>query len=120
MNGTERLIRTIPVGRSNAIHVKDLAKIMWVSERALRIMINAARDNGELICTGDTGIWLPEDEADVRESYGRQRSMALSILKSATGARRFLRAAEKNPGLTVAVWNKNRRDQKLNDANERK
>lgn len=115
MNDIERLTKAIPVGRRNAIHVRNLADNLGVSERTLRIMINGARDKGELICTGDEGIWLPESEADVRESYGRQRSMALSILKSATGSRRFLRAAEKTPGLTVATWNQKRREEKLND-----
>lgn len=115
MTEKERLMSKIPTGRDNAIHARDLANLMGVDKRVLREMINNARDNGELICTGNEGVWLPENESEVRESYNRQRHMALAILKSTTGARRFLRATEKTPGVTVAEWSRKRREEKLND-----
>ena len=104
MTGYDYLLSKLPHGRRMARHMKDVEEELGVDDRNLRLIINSARDMGYLIATSSAGIWIPENVAEVRESNVRRTHMALSIFRSERSSRRFLRAAEMNPSLTVADW----------------
>lgn len=54
-------------GKENAISMADLAEVMKIPERSLRLEILQARINGDLICSCDRGYFLPESVDDIRE-----------------------------------------------------
>lgn len=54
-------------GKENAISMADLAEVMNIPERSLRLEILQARINGDLICSCDRGYFLPESVDDIRE-----------------------------------------------------
>lgn len=54
-------------GKENAISMADLAGVMKIPERSLRLEILQARINGDLICSCDRGYFLPESVDDIRE-----------------------------------------------------
>ena len=54
-------------GKNNAISMTDLAHVVNIPERSVRLEILQARINGELICSCDKGYFLPETVDDIRE-----------------------------------------------------
>lgn len=54
-------------GKRNAISMTDLAHVVNIPERSVRLEILQARINGELICSCDQGYFLPESVDDIRE-----------------------------------------------------
>ncbi len=90
MNEHEILLNSIPTGKDNAVSMKSLAEMIGVSERRVRSMVNAARADNFLISSGNSGYWRPETNAEVKESYIRQKHMATSILRTTGESRRVL------------------------------
>lgn len=70
-------------GERNAISMADLARITNLQERVLRREILQARANGELICSSDSGYFLPESLDEIRafvmERKAAIRSTQLSL-----------------------------------------
>ena len=54
-------------GKKNAISMTDLAHVVNIPERSVRLEILQARINGELICSCEQGYFLPESVDDIRE-----------------------------------------------------
>lgn len=54
-------------GKKNAISMADLAHVVNIPERSLRLEILQARINGELICSCEQGYFMPESVDDIRE-----------------------------------------------------
>ena len=85
----------LSVGEENAVNCKQLAKYLGFNERDVTVCINIARKQGEFICSGINGFWLPADDRDieqfVRQMQGRikdmQRAMkpAIEYLKNGGG-----------------------------------
>ena len=69
----------LSIGEENAITAKDLAKYLRWTERDVTIAINALRKQGEFICSGASGYWLPVDDEDIaqflRQMQGRIEDM---------------------------------------------
>ena len=103
------ILSVIPTGRENAISMREIADLLDLdSTRPVRKLINEARTDGTLICSGDNGYWLPESLEEVRDSYNRSRSMALSILASLKVQRLAVKALKETPGITLAEWTEQR------------
>lgn len=43
MSITEKLVELIPTGRTNAIPMRDLATLLNISQRAVRVLVQRAR-----------------------------------------------------------------------------
>ena len=69
-------------GKKNAISMADLAEVMKIPERSLRLEILQARINGDLICSCDRGYFLPESVDDIRE-YVISRKAYLKTARNA-------------------------------------
>lgn len=91
--GELNLMDYIPVGEANAVSMAELAALLGVDTRIIRKTVNELRTNGEIICSGNSGYWLPEEPTDSIRYYKRARSMALSILKTLRAVRGKLREA---------------------------
>lgn len=69
----------LSVGETNAVTAKDLARLLNWRERDVTLTVNALRKQGELICSGSSGFWLPGDDNDivmfVHQMQGRIRDM---------------------------------------------
>jgi Mn-dependent DtxR family transcriptional regulator len=65
----------------------QLAKALGVSTREVQEMILAARLGGAPICSGDEGIWLSEDAAEVAEMAARLRRRAINQLLTSRALR---------------------------------
>ena len=78
-NKLPKLTDYLSVGEENAITAKDLAKYLGWNERDVTITVNALRKQGEFICSGANGFWLPADDRDieqfVRQMQGRIKDM---------------------------------------------
>lgn len=99
------ILSVIPTGRENAISMREIAAVLGLdSTRLVRKLINEARTDGALICSGDNGYWFPANLEEVRDSYLRSRSMALSILASLKVQRLAVKALKEIPGITLAEW----------------
>lgn len=77
------LIDLLSVGESNAITGKTLAKLLGWSERDVTICVNALRKQGELICSGTNGFWLPADDEDIK-AFVRQMNGRIADMRKAT------------------------------------
>lgn len=85
----------LSVGEENAVNCKQLAKYLGFNERDVTVCINIARKQGEFICSGINGFWLPADDRDieqfVRGMQGRIKDMqkamkpAIEYLKNGGG-----------------------------------
>lgn len=80
----EKLTSVIPVGRSNAIHQKELAKRLGVKPADAKIMVRKARQQGLQILSGVEGYWFAADEDEKRVFVRTMQKQALSRLKTAT------------------------------------
>ena len=87
----------IPTGKENAITRPELARILGLTDRAVRKEIELARERGELICNdGDgEGYYLASDLGQIERQYRKDRARALSVLKRLKTMRRMLRDAGK-------------------------
>ena len=59
------LTNFLSVGQENAVSAKTLAKTLGWHDRDVTFCINALRKEGEIICSGADGFWLPESDEDI-------------------------------------------------------
>lgn len=89
----ERLGELIPRGRENALPMKDLATILNISERAVRILVQKAREHGEPICSewdGSGGYFYPVDMQEARDYIRKQKARIKSSRAALRGVEKYL------------------------------
>lgn len=79
----DELAIAIPVGRSNAIHQKELANRLGVKPAEAKLMVRKARQQGLQILSGNDGYWFAADEEEKRIFVRTMQKQALSRLKTA-------------------------------------
>lgn len=62
------LLAFIPKGMQNAIHMRDLAVKLGITERSVRAAVKETREKGITICSLACGYWIPETKQE-REVY---------------------------------------------------
>ena len=89
------LMATLHEGKENAVGRKALACQMNMSDRAVRSLIEKAREEGCLILNQQdgSGYYLPNDMDDIYSQYKQDTSRALSILKRRKHMRKILKEA---------------------------
>lgn len=78
-------------GAENAIPRADLARILGMTDRAVRKEIEIARNRGALICNEGQGYYLARDIGQIERQYRTDRARALAVLKRLKTMRRMLR-----------------------------
>ena len=58
------IIDFIPEGKANAIHQKDLVKLLNISADTIKKLIQQARKDGAKIISGQEGYWVSDNEHD--------------------------------------------------------
>lgn len=80
----------LPIGKKDAINAARLREKIGVkSDRELRQCVEAARLEGQLICSGNAGYYIPANREEIREYINRieaQASSMFAILQTARAA----------------------------------
>ena len=74
----------IPIGKSNAIHQKELANRLFVTPSEAKYMVRKARQQGLQILSGNDGYWFAADEEEKRHFVRTMQKQAFSRLKTAS------------------------------------
>lgn len=87
----------IPEGKENAITRPELARVLGMTDRAVRKEIELARDRGAMICNdGDgAGYYTARDIGQIERQYRVDRARAMSVMKRLKTMRRMLNDAGK-------------------------
>ena len=89
----DKLTELIPTGRANAIPMKDLATLMNISERAVRVIVQRAREHGSPICSeweNKGGYYFPADVDEARTYLRQQKSRIRSARAALNGVTKYL------------------------------
>lgn len=90
---TEKLVELIPTGRANAIPMRDLATLLNISQRAVRVIVQRARELGSPICSeweNRGGYYFPADEREARSYLRQQRARIKSANAALNGVIKYL------------------------------
>ena len=93
----------IGIGRENAVTRGELVAILNLPDRAVRRLIQEARERGEIIInTQDgTGYYRSEDLGDLKRQYTANHRRAMSVLRQQTYLRRKIAEAEQQEQMTL-------------------
>lgn len=83
----------IPVGRENALPMRDLAALLNVDERTIRQLVQRAREQGAPICSewGDNGgYYMPADTYEARRYLRQQKARIRSARAALNGIIKYL------------------------------
>ena len=92
---TEKLVELIPTGRANAIPMRDLATLLNISQRAVRVIVQRARGLGSPICSeweNRGGYYFPADEHEARSYLRQQRARIRSANAALNGVIEYLQS----------------------------
>ena len=89
------LMATLQPGQEKAISRKKLANEMDMSDRAVRALIEKARDEGCMILNKQDGkgYYLPDNVDDILAQYTQDTNRAMAILKRRKHMRKYLKEA---------------------------
>ena len=93
-NCIKALVELIPTGRENAVSMKDLAALMNISERGLRLLVQQAREQGAAICSdwdNNGGYYMPADEYEAMSYLRQQKARIHSARAALNGVIMYLR-----------------------------
>ena len=79
----------IPSGRMNAVSMRYLATILGTDRRRIRLLIENARIDGNIIAGTDDGLFIPETEAELREYINRTYSRIQTSVRTLNPAIRL-------------------------------
>lgn len=88
-----KILDYIPVGRNNAIAMRELSKRLNIDPRTLRALIQRERERGEPICSDweHGGYFIPANEYEARAYYRQQRSRVKSAKAALNGVIKYLK-----------------------------
>lgn len=92
----KQLSECVPVGKNNAVSMRNLADTLNVSPRALRSIIQRARAAGLPICSEwdeQSGYYMPADISEAVSYYRQQRARIKSATEALNGVREFIGGA---------------------------
>ena len=90
----EKLLEVIPVGRFNAIHLKDGALKMGVTEGGFKNLVRKARKDGAFILSDTCGYWQSDDRAEVQAFLDSMDKQAKSRFSSTKSMRNYISEVE--------------------------
>ena len=93
----------IGVGRENAVTRGELVAILNLPDRAVRKLIQEARERGEIIINAQdgTGYYRSEALGDLQRQYNANHRRAMSVLRQQTYLRRKIAEAEQQEQMTI-------------------
>ena len=98
------LLSILPHGEQNAISGDSLISTLSISSvRQLQKLIARARISGALICSCESGYFLPENRSEIEKFYKTTRAKALSTLTILRSARMALNEVSGQQELEIEV-----------------
>ena len=86
-----QLLDLIPVGRENAIPIRDLASVMNLEPRQLYRQIEYARISGNIIAGTGDGLFVPDNWFDVEEYVNRSQARIMTSIETLNPSYKLLR-----------------------------
>ncbi len=80
MDKIDVLKNTIPIGKENAIHQKELSEKLGVKPAMVKRMVQDARRVGVGICSGTEGYWFAKDDIEKQAFIRLLRKQAVARL----------------------------------------
>lgn len=78
-------------GKENGIHSRQLAEILGITQRELRLNISQARQDGQVIASSPAGYYIPAGEDEVREYVSIMWARTKSTFKNMKSAKTWLK-----------------------------
>lgn len=94
----------IPVGRENALPMRDLAALLSVDERTVRQLVQRAREQGAPICSewgNNGGYYLPADTYEARRYLRQQKARICSARAALNGVKKYLQSFAVTGGIKL-------------------
>ena len=93
----------IAKGKENAISRQELCVLLNLPDRAVRKLIQEARDRGEVILNEQdgAGYYTSDDVGDLERQYNTNRNRALSILRQQIHLARKITMLEQRNQMTI-------------------
>jgi len=92
----EQLLSLLPETEEDAVSMADLARVLSVTDREVRILVEGMRRDGIGISSSDAGYWYPIEpgrrQQDVERTASRLESRAKAELLTASRMRKGLQA----------------------------
>lgn len=97
------IMEFIPVGKENAVSREALRARLNLPDRAVRLLIQEARERGEVILNDQDGrgYYTTRDVGQLKRQYRTNRRRALSILRQQKGLRLRIREEESRDQVTM-------------------
>ena len=88
-----RLLACVPIGKANALHEKQLIEIYGnnITIRQFQKILNSARNEGVIICSDNSGVFLPKSIEELKDFYHINHSRSLNTLKMLKGVKKLLK-----------------------------
>lgn len=95
ISAVEALQAVLPRGAANAKPRAQLARELGLSDRNTRALIEAARNEGLLICNEQNGhgYYIASDLDEIERTWRQMRSRAIATFRAARHFRRALKEA---------------------------
>ena len=93
----------IGTGKENAVTRGELVAILNLPDRAVRRLIQEARERGEIIINAQdgTGYYRSDDVGELKRQYATNHNRAMSVLRQQTYLRRKIIEAEQKDQMTL-------------------
>jgi uncharacterized protein YukE len=72
-------------GMGNAVYSRELERLFSIDGRNLRRMISALRMEGYPICSGDTGYYFADNQAEINATINRLNELVTKVSNSRNG-----------------------------------
>ena len=78
-NKYEKLLSVLPSNKEDAVTMKELSRLLKVSQRDVRQCVLNARKEGLPILSGDDGYWKSDDDREFESFISKRRDIANTI-----------------------------------------
>lgn len=87
----KELLTDIPEGYENGISNDDLQAKWNTSKRGVSAEVERLRKKGVIICSGNSGYFMPENDEELERFYLTMRKKAVSLLSALSQTRKELK-----------------------------
>lgn len=93
----------IPEGKENAVKRETLVARLGLSDRTVRLLIQGARERGEIILNDQSGAgyYTTNDVGELKRQLKTNENRAFSVLRQSTYLRRKIRELESADQITI-------------------
>lgn len=83
------ILHVIPDGKMNAVSMRYISRLLGVDQRTVRLMIQNARTDGNIIAGTDAGFFIPVTDSELNEYTSRTLSRIQTSVRTLDPALRI-------------------------------